>query len=122
MPPALAASTLASLKIIQNDTARRDRLHQRIAQFRQGCEAGGISLMPSDSPIQPVLLGDDKVVLDAANRLKSEGILVGAIRPPTVPEGAGRLRITLSATHTEANIDQLIQALTKVLVVKNASD
>ena len=117
MPPALAASTLASLKIIQNDTARRDRLHQRIAQFRQGCEAGGISLMPSESPIQPVLLGDDKVVLDAANRLKAEGILVGAIRPPTVPEGAGRLRITLSATHTEANIDQLIQALTKVLVV-----
>jgi len=116
MPPAIAASTLASLNIIKNDTARRQRLHERIAQFRQGCAAAGVVLMPSDSPIQPVLLGDDKAVLDGANRLKAEGILVGAIRPPTVPEGAGRLRITLSASHSEDNIQQLIQALKKVLV------
>lgn len=111
MPPAVAAASLASLQILTTDTNRRDNLHARIAQFRAGCESLGLDLMPSLSPIQPIVLGDDVTVLTIADTLKQQGILVGAIRPPTVPEGSGRLRITLSANHSEADIQQLLQAL-----------
>ena len=116
MPPAVAAATLASLQIIQADTERRKHLHKRITQFREGCLNVGLNLMPSYSPIQPLVLGDDAAVLSIASQLKTQGILVGAIRPPTVPEGSARLRITLSAHHTEADIDILLNALKQTIV------
>lgn len=116
MPPAVAAATLASLELIQQDQVRRKKLHQRIAQFKQGCAELGLSLMPSDSPIQPLVLGDDALVLKVADQLKASGIIVGAIRPPTVPEGSARLRITLSAQHTEEDIQKLLTALQQTMV------
>ena len=116
MPPAIAAATQASLHIIKTEPERREQLHQRIAQFRAGCAAMKLRLMQSHSPIQPLVLGDDAQVLSIANGLKKQGVLVGAIRPPTVPEGSGRLRITLSASHSEADIAQLLDALNTVMV------
>lgn len=115
MPPALAAATSTSLALLKEESWRRDNLNQRIEQFRVGAQRLGLSLLPSCTPIQPVLLGDDALVLDVAKKLKERHIVVGAIRPPTVPEGTARLRITLSAVHTQKNIEQLLKALDEVI-------
>ncbi len=117
LPPAIAAATQVSVSLLQHDVARRQRLHQRIAYFRECAAAVDIPLMPSLTPIQPVVLGDDHNVMAVANILREQGVLVGAIRPPTVPEGTGRLRITINANHSEADIDCLISALQQAFVV-----
>jgi 8-amino-7-oxononanoate synthase len=115
MPPALAAATSASLKLLQQESWRRDNLQHRIAQFRAGAKQLGLSMVDSHTPIQPVLLGDDALVLEVAAKLKQSHILVGAIRPPTVPEGTSRLRITFSAAHTIKNVEQLLVALDEAI-------
>jgi 8-amino-7-oxononanoate synthase len=115
LPPAIAAATRVSVSLLQSDVARRDRLHQRIRYFRERAAALSIPLMLSSTPIQPLVLGDDRRVMAVANTLREQGILVGAIRPPTVPEGTGRLRITINANHSEADIDDLISALQQAL-------
>jgi 8-amino-7-oxononanoate synthase len=113
LPPAVAAATLASLSLIQGDEGKdkRNRLQQRIKQFREGAINLGLPLMDSSTPIQPVVLGDDASVLTVANNLKESGILIGAIRPPTVPEGTARLRITFSSEHSEEDVERLLLAL-----------
>ncbi len=111
LPPAVAAATLESVSIVRDDSARRQHLHHLIGYFRKQAAAADLPLMDSSTPIQPVLLGDDKNVMQTANTLRENGILVGAIRPPTVPEGTGRLRITLNANHSVADIDLLIDSL-----------
>jgi 8-amino-7-oxononanoate synthase len=111
LPPAIAAATQASLALLQNDFPRRESLHQLIAYFRQGAASLGLPIMDSLTAIQPMVLGDDHTVLKAAHFLRDNGVLVGAIRPPTVPEGTGRLRITLNANHREADIDRLLRLL-----------
>ena len=115
MPPALAAATSTSLKLLKEECWRRDNLQQRITQFRAGAKRLGLSTADSNTPIQPVLLGDDALVLEVAAQLKKNHILVGAIRPPTVPEGTARLRITFSAAHSEKNVEQLLQALDQAI-------
>ena len=75
----------------------------------------GLSLMPSETAIQPLVLGEDDKVLAVAEQLQQQGFLVGAIRPPTVPEGSARLRITLNAGHTTKSIDELLAALQSAL-------
>lgn len=111
LPPAVAAATLASLTRVREDQWRRDRLQLLIRRFRRGAEQQGVALMPSETPIQPVLIGDDASALALAERLHERGFLVAAIRPPTVPAGAARLRITLSAAHQEEDVDALLDAL-----------
>jgi 8-amino-7-oxononanoate synthase len=111
LPPAIAAASQASLDLLQNDFPRRETLHHSINYFRQGATTLGLPLMESVTAIQPIVLGDDSAVLKAANFLRDNGVLVGAIRPPTVPEGTGRLRITLNANHCEADIDRLLTLL-----------
>lgn len=111
LPPAIAAATLTGLSLIQSEKWRRINLKKRIQQFRVGAQKMGLPLMDSDTPIQPVILGGDELVLSVADQLKQEGILVGAIRPPTVPEGTGRLRITFSTNHTEDDVEFLLQVL-----------
>lgn len=111
LPPALAAATLASLRRVQADQWRRDKLGELIARFRERAQQRGLSLLPSSTPIQPLLIGDDVATVERARQLRERGFLVGAIRPPTVPEGGARLRITLSAAHEVADIDQLLDAL-----------
>ena len=110
-PPAVAVATSASLELVKKDQWRRDKLNQLIARFRAGAEQIGLHLMDSKTPIQPVLMQSDAQVLDANQKLLDSGFMVGAIRPPTVPEGSGRLRITLSASHSEQQVDALLDAL-----------
>ncbi|WP_329742120.1 8-amino-7-oxononanoate synthase [Dyella sp. A6] len=111
MPPALAAATHAAVVLAQQDSWRRERLTSLIARFRAGAHQLGLPLMASSSAIQPLLLGDAQAALDAARTLERQGLLVVAIRPPTVPQGQARLRITLSALHEDAHVDRLLDAL-----------
>ena len=111
LPPAIAAATIASLKIVREETWRRDKLGLLIARFRSGAEQIGLRLAESNTPIQPVLINDDEKVMQVGQKLRAAGFLVGAIRPPTVPVGTGRLRITFSADHSEEQVDQLVAAL-----------
>jgi 8-amino-7-oxononanoate synthase len=113
IPPAVAASSRAALKVMQSETWRRDHLNTLIAYFRKGAEQLGLRLMPSATAIQPVVVGSAAVTMAVAERLRAQGFLVGAIRPPTVSVGSARLRITLSAAHTEAHVDLLLSALAK---------
>ena len=111
MPPAVAAATLASLKIVRQESWRRDKLVQLVTRFRRGAEQIGLQLGGSNTPIQPVLINNDAKVMQVGQSLRDAGFLVGAIRPPTVPVGTGRLRITFSADHSEEQVDQLVAAL-----------
>lgn len=111
LPPAVAEAVRASLRIAREEGWRRTRLQTLVARFRAGAEKLGLALMPSPTPIQPVLLGTAEAAIQASRRLREQGILVPAIRPPTVPEGSARLRITFSAAHEEAHVDRLLQAL-----------
>lgn len=111
MPPALAAAALAAVRVAREESWRRERLASLIVRFRTGAAQLGLPLMPSDTAIQPLLLGDAAHATLAAQALESVGFLVGAIRPPTVPQGKARLRITLSALHEESHVDALLEAL-----------
>jgi len=111
LPPAVAAATLASLKIVRQESWRRDKLVQLVTRFRRGAEQIGLQLGGANTPIQPVLINNDAKVVQVGQSLRDAGFLVGAIRPPTVPVGTGRLRITFSADHSEEQVDQLVAAL-----------
>jgi len=111
MPPAVMAATRVSLKICQQENWRREKLQSLVSQFRQGAEQLGLQLMPSNTPIQPVVLGSNERVMQVAASLKEKGFLVGAIRHPTVAKGSERLRITFSASHTAQQVDELLLAL-----------
>ncbi len=111
MPPAMAAATLAAVRVAREDAWRRDKLQSLIRRFRDGAGQLGLPLMPSDTAIQPLLIGDANHAVMAAEALESVGFLVGAIRPPTVPQGKARLRITLSAMHEDDQVDALLEAL-----------
>ncbi|PHS22982.1 MAG: 8-amino-7-oxononanoate synthase [Methylophaga sp.] len=110
-PAAIAAATLASLKLVQDESWRREKLQALIAHFRAGAKALGLNLMDSLTAIQPILIGDDNLAISIGKKLEEKDILVGVIRPPTVPKGSARLRITLSADHTEQQLTQLLDAL-----------
>ncbi|WP_249976166.1 8-amino-7-oxononanoate synthase [Vreelandella olivaria] len=112
-PPCIAAATLAALTIVQHEPAHRQRLQQHIAYFRQQAAQLGLPVAASYTPIQPLLLGDEARVMTWAARLSQSGIQVGAIRPPTVPNGGARLRITLSARHHRRDIDRLLEGLSR---------
>jgi 8-amino-7-oxononanoate synthase len=112
-PPAIAEATRASLKIAQQESWRREHLQQLIRQFRKGAEQTGLQLMKSDTAIQPVLIGDSQKAVEMSQKLFDQNILITAIRPPTVPEGTARLRITFSAEHNEEHVEQLLAALAK---------
>ena len=111
LPPAIAAASSASLAIVRREHWRREHLQSLIRRFRSGAQQLGLQLMDSQTPIQPVLINNDQLVMQINQQLRSRGFMVGAIRPPTVPAGSGRLRITLSANHSHQQIDQLLDAL-----------
>lgn len=114
MPPAVAEATRASLQIVAAEEWRRERLQGLIARFRHGAQKIGLELMDSETPIQPVLLGSSKRANRWSEAFQREGILVGAIRPPTVPEGGARLRITFSASHSAAQVEALLAVLGEI--------
>ncbi|WP_263144469.1 8-amino-7-oxononanoate synthase [Pseudomonas sp. RIT-PI-AD] len=110
-PPAVACATLKSLELVRREHWRREHLNRLVARFRQGAEAMGLTLMDSPTPIQPILVGDSARALRLSSLLRRRGLLVGAIRPPTVPAGSARLRVTFSAAHSEAQVERLLEAL-----------
>jgi len=110
-PPALAEATLRSLEIAREEPWRRRHLKALVARFRAGAEALGLPLADSATPIQPVIAGGNERALAWSRHLEAQGILVVPIRPPTVPEGTARLRITFTAAHEEHHVDRLLEAL-----------
>jgi len=113
-PPALAVAALASLRLISESDARRSHLHRLIAQLRSALKGLPWPLLPSETAIQPLLVGDNRTAVSLAEALKKRGIWVPAIRPPTVPQGMARLRISLSAAHSEQDVALLAKELREV--------
>ncbi|MEX0294742.1 8-amino-7-oxononanoate synthase [Pseudomonas putida] len=121
-PPALACATLKSLELLRRETWRREHLAGLIRQFREGAVQIGLQLMDSPTPIQPILIGDSAQALRLSQMLRERGLLVTAIRPPTVPAGSARLRVTLSAAHSEAQVQLLLNALADCYPQLEAAD
>jgi 8-amino-7-oxononanoate synthase len=111
LPPAVAVATQASLRLIDEEAWRRDHLRDNLRLFRQLAAQAGIALGDSDTAIQPVIIGEVEATLQLSEALKQHGLLVTAIRPPTVPQGTARLRITLSADHTPEHITRLVEVM-----------
>jgi len=111
LPPAVAAATRAALRVMADEPWRRAAVLGHASRFRAEAGSLGLRLAPSASPIQPLLLGSESAALSASAALWEDGIFVPAIRPPTVPAGTSRLRITFSSTHTDSDLDRLLDSL-----------
>ncbi len=114
LPPSVPAAALAALKVAREEGLPR-RLQDRVQRFLQLARQQGLPLVVSRTPIQPLILGSDEAALRASFRLREYGLFVSAIRPPTVPEGTARLRITLSAAHEGKDIERLVEALARTI-------
>jgi 8-amino-7-oxononanoate synthase len=114
LPPAVAHATLAALAVAGREPWRREQLRHLVRRFRRGAAELGLRLADSHTPIQPLIAGDASRALDWSRQLEERGILVTAIRPPTVPRGSARLRITFSASHREDDVDLLLEALARL--------
>jgi 8-amino-7-oxononanoate synthase len=114
MPPALAAAACEAVRIARSEDGRREKLRALIARFRSGAMQLGLPLADSTTAVQPVVLGDAARTLAASRSLEDRGFLVTAIRPPTVPAGSARLRVTLSTAHEEQDVDRLLDALSSI--------
>jgi 8-amino-7-oxononanoate synthase len=115
LPAAVAEATRASLRLIQVEGWRRQHLQMLVRRFKTGAHSLGLALMPSDTAIQPIVIGDSQRAVAISALLMERGCWVSAIRPPTVPAGSARLRVTLSAEHSERQIDDLLDALAQVM-------
>lgn len=116
LPPSIAAASLTSLSYVQEQGgALQKSLSQNIAYFKAQSAATGLVLMPSNTPIQPILLGDSARAQKVSAKLLDRGVLLRAIRPPTVPEGTARLRVALSSSHSFSQIDRLVNVLSEVV-------
>jgi 8-amino-7-oxononanoate synthase len=113
-PAAIAVATSAALELLETESWRRQHLALLVERFKQGASQLGLSLMASPTAIQPLLAGSSQRAVAWAQQLRQQGILVTAIRPPTVPKDTARLRITLSAAHTEEQVDRLLDALSQL--------
>ncbi|MBT8140105.1 MAG: 8-amino-7-oxononanoate synthase [Gammaproteobacteria bacterium] len=114
MPPASAAAVLAGLELNLREPQRRQHLQSLVQHFKRGCQSLGLPLLHNDgedTPIQPLLVGDNVTALRIAQELRRRNILAVAIRPPTVPRGTARLRISFSAAHSIEQVDRLLDAL-----------
>jgi 8-amino-7-oxononanoate synthase len=115
LPPMAAGVAIEALALLQDDAAPLANLHARIARFRAAAGAAGLAVADSTTAIQPLVLGDSARALEASARLLERGCYVPAIRPPTVPRGGARLRVSLSAAHAPADVDHLVASLREVL-------
>jgi 8-amino-7-oxononanoate synthase len=111
LPPAVAAATRESLRVMRDEPERRQRVLGHAARFRAGIAALGMRMLPSRTPIQPLLVGAEAAAVAASDALFELGFWAPAIRPPTVPAGTSRLRFTFSAAHTATQVDRLLDAL-----------
>ena len=117
MPAAVTAATRQSLKIVEEESWRRENLQSLVKQFRKGAEELGLELIDSITPIQPIIVGSSENTLALSGKLLEKNILISAIRPPTVAEGTARLRVTFSATHTEKHVNKLLDVLNEAKIV-----
>ena len=111
LSPALAYAASQNIQRLMEGALEPDRLAENIRYLRSSAVANGVDLLPSDTAIQPLIVGDAQAAVDLSLRLREKGLWVTAIRPPTVPAGSARLRIALSAAHTKNDIDRLIDAI-----------
>ncbi len=121
-PPALACATLAALARVHDDDWRRERLQALVQRFRAGAAQLGLRMMASTTPIQPLLVGEAADALRLSAALRARDILVTAIRPPTVPDGTARLRITFSAAHNDEQVDRLLEALEQIFAIEGTEN
>jgi 8-amino-7-oxononanoate synthase len=121
LPPAVAAASRAGLRLAQQESWRRERLHSLTQRFRAAATALGVPLAPSSTPIQPLIVGEAAWTLALSEALMNAGFWVAAIRPPTVPAGSSRLRITLSAAHREQDVDALADTLANLWRQRSAA-
>ena len=112
LPPAVLAGSLAAVRRLRRDPGLVERLRVNAGALRSRLGAAGFRV-PGEpwSPILPLVLGSNEATLEAATRLREAGVLVGAMRPPTVPEGTARLRLSVSAAHTAADIEEIASAV-----------
>jgi 8-amino-7-oxononanoate synthase len=115
LAPMLASAATAALALVEEDPSLVARVKSRIAEFRAACASLGVPVTPSATAIQPVIVGSAARALEVSARLLERGLLVPAIRPPTVPRGTSRLRVSLSAGHTREDVERLAQALAETL-------
>lgn len=115
LPPMLACAASAAMRRVEEDPALVGRLRARIAEFRAACAACGVPVAPSQTAIQPIVVGSAARALDVSARLLERGLLVPAIRPPTVPRDTSRLRVSLSAGHERADVELAAAALAECL-------
>lgn len=111
LPQPVAAATRAALRLLRAEGWRRAKLAGLVARFSEGAKRRGLPLAGSRTPIQPLIIGASDAAVEASRLLRERGFWVAAIRPPTVPQGSARLRVTLSAAHAEADVDALLAAL-----------
>ncbi len=114
MPPSVAAAVLEAIEIMQTEPQRRRQLWENTHYLREGLKARGFNTLNSQTPIIPVIIGEAEKAVAFSQRLFAEGIFVQAIRPPTVPQGTARLRVTVMATHSQEEIDRLLAALENI--------
>ncbi len=118
MPAAIAAATQASLQLLSTDNGYQQALHDNIRSFRRLAAEQQLALMPSNTAIQPIVIGPSELALDISQQLFQQGLHVAAIRPPTVPENTARLRITLRADHTPQDIEYLVACLSQIVITR----
>lgn len=121
-PPAVATATRAALRLVREEGWRREQLQSLIKRFRRGARQLGLELCESGTPIQPLMVGTADGAVRLSRLLREQGILITAIRPPTVPENASRLRVTFSAAHSEQQVDRLLETLAAISVAGQAAD
>lgn len=120
VPIPIAAAIPAAIDVLKHEPQRQQRLRSVAQRVRKELFMAGLRIPPGDSPIIPVILGQERLALQGAQCLREQGLLVAAIRPPTVPKGASRLRVTLSSEHTDEDLRQLVDALKRLVEVKTA--
>jgi 8-amino-7-oxononanoate synthase len=112
IPPAIATGIEAAIRVMRDEPERQQRVRTLALQLRERLRAKGMVLPAGDSPIVPMIVGEESAALNLAGKLLESGLLVGAVRPPTVPRGTSRLRLTVSCEHTQEEIDRLVEAVT----------
>ncbi len=115
LPSAIVEASRVSLQLLQTESWRRDKLQNLILRFRRGALQQGLQLLDTFTAIQPIIIGESRQTVAVSNCLLDQGFWVSAIRPPTVPVGTARLRVTFSANHEDWHIDALLEALGKAL-------
>ena len=114
LPPAVCAASIAGIKLIQKDPSLRTSLWNNVRYLKKELELLNLNVIPSESPIIPILIGDAKKAVEVSKLLYKNGILIPAIRPPTVPAKSSRLRMTVMSTHTKKDLEKLLDVLSNV--------